>query len=97
MNVQTVARGLITVISLCVLLVGGSAAFATRAARGAAAVSGASTQTQRRLIGSYRLVTHIETPGRIVAPGALSIDTYNRSRVRSPGTAPMQTRSRPNR
>jgi hypothetical protein len=44
-----------------------------------AAVSSASTQRQRPLIGSYGLVTRIETPRRIVAPGSLSIDTYNPS------------------
>ena len=44
-----------------------------------AAVSSASTQGQRRIVGSYGLVTRIETPRRIVAPGSLSIDTYNPS------------------
>jgi hypothetical protein len=44
-----------------------------------AGVSSASTQRQPRFIGSYGLVTRIETPRRIVAPGALSIDTYNSS------------------
>jgi hypothetical protein len=43
------------------------------------AVSSASTQRQPRLIGSYGLVTRIETPSRIVAGGSLSIDTYNSS------------------
>jgi hypothetical protein len=72
-----VARGLITVLCLFVLFVGGAGAFTTLP-RGAAAVSSASAQ-QRRLIGSYRLVTRIETPRRIIAAGSLSIDTYNRS------------------
>jgi hypothetical protein len=42
-----------------------------------AGASSASTQRQRRLIGSYGLVTRIVTPSRIVGSGSLSIDTYN--------------------
>jgi hypothetical protein len=72
-----VARGLITVLCLFVLFVGGADAFTT-VPGSAAGVSSASAQ-QRRLIGSYRLVTRIATPRRFVAPGSLSIDTYNRS------------------
>jgi hypothetical protein len=54
-------------------------AFASALFAVCASVSSASTQRQPPLVGSYWLVTRIQTPFRASAPGSISIDTYNPS------------------